>query len=59
MNESLYKYMKPGLVHFMAYPATMKGEGPVVETIKKVILDAITRISQNALQPQRADFVID
>jgi sugar phosphate isomerase/epimerase len=39
MNESLYKYMKPGLVHFMAYPATMKGEGPVVETIKKVILD--------------------
>lgn len=39
MNESLYKYMKPGLVHFMAYPATMKGEGPVAETIKKVILD--------------------
>lgn len=33
------KYMKVGLVHFMAYPATMKGEGPVVETIKKVVLD--------------------
>lgn len=31
--------MKVGLVHFMAYPSTIKGEGPVVETIKKVILD--------------------
>ena len=39
MNDSLYKYMKPGLVHFMAYPSTIKGEGPVVETIKKIALD--------------------
>lgn len=39
MNESLYKYMKVGLVHFMAYPATIKGEGPVVETIRKIVLD--------------------
>jgi sugar phosphate isomerase/epimerase len=39
MNESLYKYMKVGLVHFMAYPSTIKGEGPVVETIRKIILD--------------------
>lgn len=31
--------MKVGLVHFMAYPATIKGEGPVVETIKKLALD--------------------
>ena len=36
MNESLHKYMKVGLVHFMAYPSTIKGEGPVTETIKKV-----------------------
>jgi len=39
MNEPLYKYMKVGLVHFMAYPATIKGEGPVLETIKKMALD--------------------
>lgn len=39
MNEPLCKYMKVGLVHFMAFPATMKGEGPVVETIRKVVLD--------------------
>jgi sugar phosphate isomerase/epimerase len=31
--------MKVGLVHFMAYPTTIKGEGPIVETIRKVALD--------------------
>jgi len=39
MNDSLHKYMKVGLVHFMAYPETMKGEGPIIETVKKIILD--------------------
>lgn len=39
MNESLYKYMKVGLIHFMAYPITIKGEGPIVETIKKIAID--------------------
>jgi sugar phosphate isomerase/epimerase len=39
MNEPLSKYMKVGLVHFMAYPETIKGEGPVEETIKKLALD--------------------
>jgi sugar phosphate isomerase/epimerase len=39
MNEPMRKFMRVGLVHFMAYPTTMKGEGPIVETIKKVVLD--------------------
>jgi len=39
MNEPLYKYMKVGLVHFMAYPATIKGEGPILETIKRLATD--------------------
>jgi sugar phosphate isomerase/epimerase len=39
MNESLHKYMKVGLVHFMAYPDTIRGEGPIVETIRKLALD--------------------
>jgi len=39
MNESLFKYMKVGLVHFMAFPETMRGEGPIVETVKKVAVD--------------------
>lgn len=39
MNESMYKYMKVGLIHFMAYPSTMKGEGPILETVRKIVLD--------------------
>lgn len=39
MNESMYKYFKPGIIHFMAYPQTMKGEGPISETIKKIAVD--------------------
>lgn len=39
MNESMSKYMKVGLIHFMAYPSTMKGEGPITETVKKIALD--------------------
>jgi sugar phosphate isomerase/epimerase len=39
MNESMHKYMKVGLIHFMAYPACMKGEGPIEETLKKIAID--------------------
>jgi sugar phosphate isomerase/epimerase len=39
MNEPLCKYMKVGLVHFMAYPSTINGEGPVTETIRKLAID--------------------
>ena len=31
--------MRVGLVHFMAVPATIKGEGPVYETIRKIAVD--------------------
>lgn len=39
MNEALQKYMKVGIIHFMAFPECMKGEGPVLETIKKIAVD--------------------
>lgn len=39
MKESIYKYMKVGIIHFMAYPTTMKGEGPILETIAKIAED--------------------
>ena len=39
MNESIYRYMKVGIIHFMAFPATIKGEGPVTETVKKIAMD--------------------
>lgn len=39
MDEPIRKYMKVGLVHFMAYPETIKGKGPVEETIRRIIAD--------------------
>ena len=39
MNEPVQCYMRVGIVHFMAYPECMGGEGPVVETLMKVIED--------------------
>jgi sugar phosphate isomerase/epimerase len=39
MIESIHKYAKVGLIHFMAYPSTIKGEGPIEETIRKIAID--------------------
>ena len=39
MNESIYKYADVGLIHFMAYPQTIKGEGPILETLSKICED--------------------
>lgn len=39
MRESLHTYMKVGIVHFMAYPQTLTGEGPIAETIRRVAED--------------------
>jgi sugar phosphate isomerase/epimerase len=39
MDASIKKYMKVGLIHFMAYPTTMRGEGPILETISQIAKD--------------------
>lgn len=39
MNENIRNYIKVGLIHFMAYPNTIKGEGPIEETVKKIAED--------------------
>ena len=39
MDVSWKKYMKVGIVHFMAFPQVLKGEGPVLETLEKVLTD--------------------
>ncbi|MBL9215699.1 MAG: sugar phosphate isomerase/epimerase [Opitutaceae bacterium] len=39
MNLPLHHCIKPGIVHNMAFPACMKGEGPVVETIRTILAD--------------------
>lgn len=58
MVESIYKYMKVGLIHFMAYPSTIKGEGPILETIRSIAEDSyfnaieITWIKDPAVREQ-------
>ena len=39
MNIPLHNVIRPGIVHFMAFPATMKGEGPILETCRQVLTD--------------------
>ncbi|HEX2523729.1 MAG TPA: TIM barrel protein, partial [Terriglobia bacterium] len=39
MNVSWRKYMKVGLVQFMAFPQTLKGEGPILECLEKTLTD--------------------
>jgi len=39
MQNSMYKFMKVGLIHFMAYPQVMKGDGPILETLQKIAED--------------------
>ena len=39
MKEPMSRYMNVGLIHFMAYPDTMKGEGRILETVRKIALD--------------------
>ncbi len=40
MNLPLHHCIRPGIVHFMAFPSTMKGEGPVVDTLRHILNDA-------------------
>jgi sugar phosphate isomerase/epimerase len=39
MNEPIHAYMKVGIIHFMIYPETIRGEGPIVETVQKIAED--------------------
>ena len=39
MLESMYEYMKLGIVHFMAFPDTLRGEGPIAESVAKIAAD--------------------
>ncbi len=38
-NFSIYRFMKLGIVHFKAFPEVSRGEGPIVETLRKIVED--------------------
>jgi sugar phosphate isomerase/epimerase len=64
MQESFYKYFKVGIIHFMAYPSTMKGEGPIIETITKIAEDdfftaiEITKIKDPEIRAKAKDILV-
>ena len=41
MQDSMYKYMKIGIVHFMAFPEgdSLHGNGPIAKTVEKIATD--------------------
>ena len=46
MNEPMSKYMRVGLIHFMAYPNVIKGEGPIEETFRKIAMDDYFEVAE-------------
>ena len=58
MLESCYKYMNVGTLHFMSFPEAGKGEGPVIETLEKILQDdfftavEITHIKDDTIREQ-------
>ena len=38
-NFSIYRYMHLGIVHFKAFPQVVDGEGPILETLRKIVED--------------------
>lgn len=43
---SMYAHMQLGIVHFKAFPEVARGEGPVVETLRRIVEDAKRVIRQ-------------
>ncbi|GFN21906.1 sugar phosphate isomerase/epimerase family protein [Thermanaeromonas sp. C210] len=39
MQGSIYEYMKVGIIHFKAFPATVYGTGPILETLRRIAED--------------------
>ena len=58
MKELWYKYMNIGTIHFMSFPEVMKGEGPIIETLEKILSNdfftavELTRIKDEKVREQ-------
>lgn len=39
MKDSLQSYMQVGIVHFMAFPQCMGGQGPIYDTLTRIVED--------------------
>jgi sugar phosphate isomerase/epimerase len=58
MLDSWNKYMNVGTIHFMSFPEVMKGEGPITETLEKILENdffsavEITRIKDDKVREE-------
>jgi len=63
MPATLRSQMRVGLVHFMAYPFAMSGEGAIVESIQSLVADEfydvleVTHIEDQAVRKQAAEVI--
>ena len=63
MDKNIRNFIKVGLIHFMAYPNTIKGEGPIEETMKRILEDdyfdavEITWIKDDAVRKSVKDMI--
>ena len=39
MQDSMYRYMRVGIIHFKAFPDTVRGEGDIAGTLRKICED--------------------
>jgi sugar phosphate isomerase/epimerase len=65
MESSLHNYMKVGVIHFMAFPETIGGEGPILETLEKIAADeyfeaiAVSWIKAEKVREQAAAMLLE
>ncbi|MEO2004743.1 MAG: TIM barrel protein, partial [Candidatus Poribacteria bacterium] len=58
MDRSMYEFMRIGVVHPMAFPACITGEGPILETVTQIAEDPffnaieVTWIHDDAVRAQ-------
>ena len=63
MNANIKRYIKVGLIHFMAYPVTIKGEGPIAETLERIAQDdyfdavEVTWIKDDAVRREAKEII--
>jgi len=63
MDEPLSHYARIGIIHFMLWPQTASGEGPIVETVERLAADAdfeaveLTRIADPAARSRVRDIL--
>lgn len=49
MDSPWQKYMQLGIVHFMIYPQLLKGDGPIVETARRIAADPFFEVLEVGL----------